>query len=80
MKINIDTFNLMLTFGLAMIGILLLIFVIAVIVPRLAKWIDKAFGIKDNTPPPPPPEEYTVQDIYEGDRKDDEKRIHNLKK
>jgi hypothetical protein len=72
MNINVDTFNLMLTFGIAMIGILLLIFVIAVIVPRLARWIDKAFGIKNNTPPPIPPEEYTVQDIYEGDKKKDE--------
>jgi hypothetical protein len=60
----------MLTFGIAMIGILLLIFVIAVIVPRLAKWIDRAFGIKNNTPPPVSPEDYTVQDIYEGDKKD----------
>jgi hypothetical protein len=67
---NVETFNLMLTFGLIMIGVLLLIFVIAVIVPKLAKFIDRAFGIKSETPPPTPPEEYTVQDIYEGERHD----------
>ncbi|MDR0991422.1 MAG: hypothetical protein LBL87_00790 [Ruminococcus sp.] len=67
MKINVDTFNLMLTFGIAMIGVLLLIFVIAVIVPKLSKWIDRAFGIKSTPPPEVSPEDYTVQDIYEGD-------------
>jgi hypothetical protein len=60
----------MLTFGVFMIGVLLIIFVIAVLVPRLAKFIDKAFGIKQNTPPPVSPEDYTVQDIYEGDKKE----------
>ena len=44
MSFNKETFDLMLKLALGMVGILLLIWLIAVFTPKLAKFIDKIFG------------------------------------
>ena len=73
LKINYETLDLMLKFGLAMIGLLLIIWFLAVITPRLAKVVDRIFRRvnvdKDNDTVPLSDgsnDTFTVYDIYEG--------------
>lgn len=79
LSINYETLNLMLKFGGIMMAILLLIWLLAVATPKLAKFIDKLLGrvnidkgqdsvpIKtENSDNPTEQEVYTVLDIYEG--------------
>ena len=79
MSFNKDTFDLMLKLALAMIGILLIIWLLAVATPKLAKLVDKLLGrvkIDQGASSVPSPErvrdnnasevEYKVYDIYEG--------------
>ncbi len=74
MGFNQETFWLMLKFGGAMIGILLLIWLIAVGTPYAAKLVDKLLGkLNINTGESSVPDadgekdgKYTVYDIYEG--------------
>lgn len=70
---NWDTVSLMTKFCFAMVGILLLIFVLAVLTPKAAKIVDKLLGKADpnkNTSPARVKDkdgnEYIVHDIYEG--------------
>ena len=66
----------MLKLALGMVGILLLIWLIAVFTPKLAKFIDKTFG-KTKIDPGPSSitlengEKYTVKSIFEGEKPDE---------
>lgn len=66
----------MLKLALGMIGILLLIWLIAVFTPKLAKFIDKVFG-KSKIDPGPSSitlqngEKYTVKSVFEGEKADE---------
>lgn len=76
MSFNKDTFDLMLKLALGMIGILLLIWLIAVFTPRLAKFIDKVFGKAKIDPGPSSitlenGEKYTVKSVFEGEKTDE---------
>lgn len=63
----------MLKLAFGMIGILLLIWLIAVFTPKLAKFVDKTFG-KTKIDPGPSSitlengEKYTVKSIFEGEK------------
>ena len=76
MSFNKETFDLMLKLALGMIGILLLIWLIAVFTPKLAKFIDKVFG-KSKIDPGPSSitlengEKYTVKSVFEGEKADE---------
>lgn len=76
MSFNKETFDLMLKLALGMVGILLLIWLIAVFTPKLAKFIDKTFG-KTKIDPGPSSitlengEKYTVKSIFEGEKTDE---------
>lgn len=76
MSFNKETFDLMLKLALGMVGILLLIWLIAVFTPKLAKFIDKTFG-KTKIDPGPSSitlengEKYTVKSIFEGEKPDE---------
>lgn len=65
----------MLKLALGMVGILLLIWLIAVFTPKLAKFIDKVFG-KTKIDPGPSSitlengEKYTVRSVFEGEKAD----------
>ena len=66
----------MLKLALGMIGILLLIWLIAVFTPRLAKFIDKVFGKAKIDPGPSSitlenGEKYTVKSVFEGEKTDE---------
>lgn len=63
--VNTDALKLMTKFALIMVGLLLLIFVIAVLTPKLAKLVDKIAGKEDK--PHLSPEEAAVRSIYDGD-------------
>ena len=65
LAVNMTSLKLMTKFALIMIGLLLLVFVIAVLTPKLAKLVDKIAG-KENKPPLSP-EEAAVRSIYDGD-------------
>lgn len=75
----------MLKFGIGMVGILLLIWLLAVATPHIARFVDKLFG-KDK-PDGSKPErvqdnkndaaEYTVHDIYEGSPRENENNTEN---
>lgn len=73
MSFNQETFDLMLKLAFGMIGILLLIWLIAVFTPKLAKFVDKTFG-KTKIDPGPSSitlengEKYTVKSIFEGEK------------
>lgn len=72
MSFNPDTFNLMLRLALGMIAILLVIWLLAVATPKLAKLTDKLFGKTkidrgESSVTLENGEKYTVRDIYEGD-------------
>lgn len=86
LSFNQDTFSLMLRFAGAMLGILLLIWLIALGTPKMAKLVDKLLGKlhidqgADRVPSPErvgdsdngvKPQEYKVYDIYEGTPPDD---------
>lgn len=85
MSFNKDTFDLMLKLTLAMIGILLIIWLLAVATPKLARLADKLLGrakIDQGASFVPSPErvrddnnaskgEYRVYDIYEGTPSDE---------
>lgn len=76
MSFNKDTFDLMLKLALGMIGILLLIWLIAVFTPKLAKFIDKVFGKAKIDPGPSSitlenGEKYTVKSVFEGEKTDE---------
>lgn len=66
----------MLKLALGMIGILLLIWLIAVFTPKLAKFVDKVFG-KTKIDPGPSSitlengEKYTVRSVFEGEKTDE---------
>ena len=47
MSFNKETFDLMVTFGAAMIGVLLFIWLLAVATPYAAKLVDRLLGRKD---------------------------------
>lgn len=49
------------------VGILLIVYLLAEITPKLAKFADKHLGGEKSEPHEILPEEYTVQDPYEGD-------------
>lgn len=71
MSFNPDTFNLMLKLALGMVAILLIIWLIAVATPKLAKLTDKLFGKTkidrgESSVTLENGEKYTVKDIYEG--------------
>ncbi len=73
MSFNKETFDLMLKLALGMIGILLLIWLIAVFTPKLAKFIDKVFGKAKIDPGPSSitlenGEKYTVKSVFEGEK------------
>lgn len=76
MSFNKETFDLMLKLALGMIGILLLIWLIAVFTPKLAKFVDKVFG-KTKIDPGPSSitlengEKYTVRSVFEGEKTDE---------
>lgn len=65
LAVNTDALKLMTKFALIMVGLLLLVFVIAVLTPKLAKLIDKIAGKEEK--PSLSPEEATVRSIYDGD-------------
>ena len=65
LAVNLTSLELMIKFALIMLGLLLLVFVIAVLTPKLAKLVDKIAG-KENKPPLSP-EEAAVRSIYDGD-------------
>ena len=93
MSFNKDAFDVMLKLALAMIGILLIIWLLAVATPKLAKLVDKLLGkarIDQGASSVPIPErvqdsnnasegEYRVYEIYEG-TPPDEKNENNDKK
>lgn len=59
-----------LLFGL--VGILLLVYLLAELTPKLSKFIDKHLGREDVDPPKPiDPKDYVVHDPYEGEIKED---------
>lgn len=63
----------MLKLALGMVGILLLIWLIAVFTPKLAKFIDKIFGKAKIDPGPSSitlenGEKYTVKSVFEGEK------------
>lgn len=78
--VNYETLTLMIKFGLAMFGILMLVWVLAVLTPKIAKFTDKFLGkIKidnnshsaqsnkaDNAVRDNKKQVYKVYDIYEG--------------
>ncbi len=73
LEINYESLSLMLKFAFAMIGLLLLIWLLAVITPKLAKVIDRMFGrvkIDKGTDTMPVSDDgkevYKVYDIYDG--------------
>lgn len=93
MSFNKDTFDLMLKLALAMIGILLIIWLLAVATPKLAKLVDKLLGrvkIDQGASSVPSPErvrdnnvyegEYRVYDIYEGTPPDENTQKNDDKK
>lgn len=66
----------MLKLALGMVGILLLIWLIAVFTPKLAKFIDKIFGKAKIDPGPSSitlenGEKYTVKSVFEGEKTDE---------
>ena len=65
LAVNMSSLELMIKFALIMIGLLLLVFVIAVLTPKLAKLVDKIAGKEDK--PSLSPEEAAVKSIYDGD-------------
>lgn len=76
MSFNKETFDLMLKLALGMVGILLLIWLIAVFTPKLAKFIDKIFGKAKIDPGPSSitlenGEKYTVKSVFEGEKPDE---------
>ena len=72
MSFDPETFSLMFKLLLGMIAILLLIWLIAVLTPKLAKLVDKLFGNAkidkgDSSITLDNGEKYTVRSIYEGE-------------
>lgn len=65
LAVNTSSLVLMTKFALIMLGLLLLVFVIAVLTPKLAKLIDKIAGKEEK--PSLSPEEAAVKSIYDGD-------------
>lgn len=65
LAVNMSSLELMIKFALIMVGLLLLVFVIAVLTPKLAKLIDRIVG-KENKQSLSP-EESAVRSIYDGD-------------
>lgn len=78
MSFNPETFNIMIKLAFGMIGILLLIWLMAVLTPKAAKLVDKILGKTninrgDSSVPLENGETYTVKDIYEGSPTDESK-------
>ena len=65
LAVNMTSLKLMIKFALIMVGLLLLVFVIAVLTPKLAKLMDKIAGKEEK--PRLSPEESAVKSIYDGD-------------
>ena len=65
LAVNMTSLELMIKFALIMLGLLLAVFVIAVLTPKLAKLIDKIAGKEEK--PHLSPEETAVRSIYDGD-------------
>ena len=85
MSFNPDTFNLMLRLALGMVAILLIVWLLAVITPRLAKLTDKLFGKAkidrgESSVTLENGEKYTVKDIYEGTSEDAPEAPENIEK
>lgn len=55
------------------VGILLLVYLIAELTPKLAKFIDRHLGGEKAPEEPPPENEYKVYDPYEGQTDRDDK-------
>ncbi|MGN0692049.1 MAG: hypothetical protein ACI4K7_06865 [Oscillospiraceae bacterium] len=65
-----------LLFGL--VGILLLVYLLAELTPKLSNFIDRHFGGEDKKPPEPiDPKDYVVYDPYEGEIKEDSSEENN---
>ena len=64
LAVNMTSLKLMTKFAVIMVGLLLLVFVIAVLTPKLAKLVDKIAGKEDK--PHLSPEEADVRSIYDG--------------
>ncbi len=90
MSFNRETFELMIKFAGAMLGLLMLVFVLAVVTPKLAKVVDRLLGridIDNGNPPSPErvegenegstaaEKEYKVYDIYEGNPSEENENI-----
>lgn len=76
MSFNPDTFDLMIKLAVGMVAILLIIFLLAVITPKLSKLVDKLLGKTkidrgESTVTLPNGEKYTVRDIYDGETSED---------
>ena len=65
LAVNMTSLKLMTKFALIMVGLLLLVFIIAVLTPKLAKLIDKIAGKEEK--PRLSSEEAAVRSIYDGD-------------
>lgn len=65
LAVNMTSLKLMIKFALIMLGLLLAVFVIAVLTPKLAKLIDKITDKEEKTSLSP--EEAAVRSIYDGD-------------
>lgn len=65
-----------LLFGL--VGILLLVYLLAELTPKLSKFIDKHLGREDtDLPKPIDPKDYVIHDPYEGEIKEDSSQNNN---
>jgi hypothetical protein len=65
MNLNPETLAMMLKFGGAMLGLLLLVWLIALLTPKLAKLIDRLLGLHPRVSAPSP-ESYKVKDPWMG--------------
>lgn len=79
MSINYDTLFLMLKFAGAMIALLMLIFLIAVLTPKLAKLSQKIFRPRDDNISPARVED-DVKGIYDAQRDSDSGNDENQPK
>lgn len=82
MSFNPETFSLMLKLLIGMIAILILIWLIAVLTPKIAGLTDKLFGnVKidkgESTVKLENGEEYTVRSIYEGQTDSETAKVPN---
>lgn len=77
MSFNGDTFSLMLKFGGGMLGILLLVWLLAIATPHIAKFVDKLTAklparVQNSQSQIDNNNDYKVHDIYEGEKNIDD--------